>query len=176
MTENLEQQLQESVQPASVAVFRSLDPRTVKLWRLTYLIFFGIVILAMLVVAVSIGWQIPSKRIWLAVGWLAATAIFLWFSFWFPARYYRSWAWRIDAKVLELRHGRLIEHTRLVPLARLQHVDLERGPLERMFGLSSLVIHTAGTQAAATTIPGLEAGEAERLRDHLVAIGGDDAV
>lgn len=177
MVENPEQQIQDSgYSPQSVAEFHSLDPRTVKLWRLTYLITFGIFLLIMLAVAVTIGLAAPAVRIWIAVGWGTLATICLLFCFWFPRRYYHSWRWRLDAKVLELRHGRLVEHTRLIPLARLQHVDLERGPLERMFGLSSLVIHTAGTHAASTRIPGLEAEEAARLRDYLVEIGGDDAV
>ncbi|MBS1786486.1 MAG: PH domain-containing protein [Acidobacteria bacterium] len=169
--------VQEVTQPSlDVTAFQPLDPRVVKLWRLTYLITFGILLLILLGAVVSIGVAVPAARIWLVVGWLALTAVSLWFSFWFPPRYYHSWRWRIDARVLELRHGRLIQHTRLIPLARLQHVDLERGPLERIFGLASLVIHTAGTHAASTRIPGLEAGDAARLRDHLVEIGGDDAV
>lgn len=176
MNETPEQEFQESIQQPSVAEFQLLDPRTVKLWRMNYLIGFGIVILATLAAVISIGYAAPEARMWLAAGWLALTPVCLWFSFWFPTRYYRSWRWRIDAKVLELRHGRLIERTRLIPLARLQHVDLERGPLERLFGLASLVIHTAGTHAASTTIPGLDAETAARLRDHLVEIGGDDAV
>ena len=175
MIEN--QNLQETQQPSLiVSEFQWLDQRVVKLWRLTYLITFGVLLLVMLGVAIGVGAAQPVARIGLAVGWSIATLVVLWFCFWFPPRYYRSWGWRIDEKVLELRHGRLIEHTRLIPLARLQHVDLERGPLERMFGLSSLVIHTAGTHSATTTIPGLEAGDASRLRDHLVEIGGDDAV
>ncbi|MGH9802801.1 MAG: PH domain-containing protein, partial [Blastocatellia bacterium] len=174
---NTEQQIQETAQPSlTAAEFQPLDPRVVKLWRLTYLITFGIFILVMLALAIGVGWELPAWRIRLAVGWAMLTAVCLGFSFWFPPRYYSSWRWRIDHRVLELRHGRLIQHTRLVPLSRLQHVDLERGPLERMFGLASLVIHTAGTHAASTTIPGLEAEAAARLRDHLVAIGGDDAV
>ncbi|MBL8190316.1 MAG: PH domain-containing protein [Acidobacteria bacterium] len=159
-----------------VEEFHLLDPRAIKLWRTRSLASFGIFILVMLAVAVSLGIAVPVTRTWLALGWGALTMIYLWFSFWFPPRYYRSWRWRIDARVLELRHGRLIERMRLIPLARLQHVDLKRGPLERMFGLASLVIHTAGTHAALTTIPGLEAEVAIRLRDHLVEIGGDDAV
>ncbi len=177
MVENPEQQIQDSgYLPQSIAEFHSLDPRTVNLWRLTYLITFGIFLLIMLAVAVTIGLAAPAARIWMAAGWGMLATICLWFCFWFPRRYYHSWRWRLDAKVLELRHGRLVEHTRLIPLARLQHVDLERGPLERIFGLASLIIHTAGTHAATTRIPGLEAEEAARLRDHLVEIGGDDAV
>lgn len=174
MIENLEQQLQDSAQPTEE--FRPLDPRAVNLWRTTYLVISGVVILAMLAIVVAIGWKKPDSRIGLAVSWLVTTALCLWFSFWHPPRYYRTWRWRIDAKVLEIRSGKLVESTRLIPLNRLQHVDLERGLFERMYGLSSLIIHTAGTHAASTTIPGLQADEAVRLRDHLVVIGGDDAV
>lgn len=177
MTRNSEQEIQEFTRPhLTVEEFQKLDSRVVPLWRLTYLITLGILLLIMLGVAIGVGAAQPVARIGLAVGWSIVTLAVLWFCFWFPPRYYRSWGWRIDEKVLELRHGRLIQHTRLIPLARLQHVDLERGPLERMFGLSSLVIHTAGTHSATTTIPGLEADAATRLRDHLVEIGGDDAV
>jgi membrane protein YdbS with pleckstrin-like domain len=45
-----------------------------------------------------------------------------------------------------------------------------------MYGLASLVLHTAGTHSASIRIPGLDAEYAVRLRDHLVEIGGDDAV
>jgi membrane protein YdbS with pleckstrin-like domain len=48
--------------------------------------------------------------------------------------------------------------------------------LERAHGLASLTMHTAGTHDAALVIPGLDADEAVRLRDRLVAVGGDDAV
>lgn len=169
--------LREDIQgPLANQEFQSLDPRVVKLWRTIYLISFGIVILAMLIPVISIGYAAPMARIWLVAGWLVLTTASLWFCFWFPPRYYRSWRWRIDAKVLEIRSGRLVERARLIPLNRLQHVDLERGLFERMYGLSSLIIHTAGTHAASTRIPGLEAEEAARLRDHLVEIGGDDAV
>jgi len=78
--------------------------------------------------------------------------------------------------VLETRSGRVFQRARLLPLSRLQHVDIESGPLERMFGLAALVLHTAGTHSANIRIPGLEAVEAARLRDHLIEIGGDDAV
>lgn len=177
MIENLDPQIHESLSPSLTAgEFRPLDPRAIKLWRLTYLISFGIFILVMLGVAVSIGLAAPAARMWMAFGWVMLAAFCLWVSFWHPPRYYRSWGWRIDAKVLEIRSGRMVERTRLVPLVRLQHVDLQRGPLERLFGLASLIIYTAGTHAATTTIPGLEASEAARLRDHLAEIGGDDAV
>ena len=51
--------------------------------------------------------------------------------------------------------------------SRVQHIDLQRGPVERRFGLSTLVIHTAGTRHNAVSTSGLDADDAEALRDHL---------
>jgi membrane protein YdbS with pleckstrin-like domain len=162
--------------PMAAAEFRPLDPRVIRLWRVNYLIGFSVLLLALLLVAVIgiIKW--PQAALLILPGWLALAALCGWFSWWRPPRVYRAWGYRIDAKVLETRRGLLFQVTRLLPLTRLQHVDLQRGPFERMFGLASLVLHTAGTHAASLTIPGLDAEEAARLRDHLVEIGGDDAV
>jgi hypothetical protein len=100
----------------------------------------------------------------------------LWLVVWRPPRLYRSWGYRIDERVLETRSGLMFQVRRLLPLSRLQHVDLQRGPIERSFGLASLVLHTAGTHQASITIPGLDPDAAVRLRDHLLEMGGDDAV
>jgi membrane protein YdbS with pleckstrin-like domain len=78
--------------------------------------------------------------------------------------------------VLLIRKGVWFRSIKLLPLPRLQHVDVKRGPLQRHFGLATLVMHTAGTHAASIEVPGLDADEALRLRDRLVAAGGDDGV
>jgi len=60
----------------------------------------------------------------------------------------------------------------------VQHLDLKRGPLQRRYGLATLVIHTAGTRHSVVSIGGLDADDAERLRDqlaHQVDDDGDDA-
>ncbi len=156
--------------------FQTLDLRVVNLWRVSGLIGFGILLISLLIPIVFVGVAIPWATIWLILAWLALTAVTVWYCLWYPQRLYTSWGYRIDSKVLETRSGRVFQRTRLLPLTRLQHVDIERGPLERMFGLAALVLHTAGTHSANIRIPGLEAAEATRLRDHLIEIGGDDAV
>lgn len=156
--------------------FRPLDPRVVRLWRLNYLVGFGVLLLMLLAGAVTAVLARPALWPWAALLWCGTAALAGWLSYWRPPRLYRAWGYRIDAQVFETRSGLLVRVSRLLPLTRLQHVDLERGPFERIYGLSSLVLHTAGTHSASITIPGLDAGEAVRLRDHLVAIGGDDAV
>jgi uncharacterized protein len=164
----------ESPRPATG--FQALDSRVVGLWRASFLIGFGVLLLILLIPVVAAGMAEPLALVWAAGAWLAASSSSLWFCLWYPPRLYRSWGYRIDAKVLETRSGMVFQRARFLPLSRLQHVDIERGPLERMFGLAALVLHTAGTHSANVRIPGLEASEALRLRDRLIEIGGDDAV
>jgi uncharacterized protein len=155
--------------------FHALDPRVIGLWRWTNLIGFGVALIAQLIAVLLI--PEAARRLWLTLSLWALFALICGVIGWRrPARAYRAWAYRIDDKVLEIRNGLLFRHTRLLPLSRMQHVDIDRGPLERQFGLASLTLHTAGTHASSVRIPGLDADEAIRLRDHLIEIGGDDGV
>jgi membrane protein YdbS with pleckstrin-like domain len=58
----------------------------------------------------------------------------------------------------------------VVPYGRMQFIDVTAGPVDRVFGLATVQLHTA---AAATDarIPGLPVSEASRLRDRLAALG-----
>lgn len=156
--------------------FQRLDPRVIPLWRLSNLLGWGIVIISLMIptLVLMLRFDIPVAAV--ISGWVLLLALIVWLTWFRPPRVYRAWSYRIDDRVLETRSGLLFQVSRLLPLNRLQHVDIQRGPLERIFGLASLVLHTAGTHSASITIPGLEQETAARLRDHLIEIGGDDAV
>ncbi len=94
---------------------------------------------------------------------------------WWAGKRYRYTAWRFDADGFALRTGRLWRQETRVSTTRVQHLDLKRGPLERRFRLSTLVIHTAGTRHSAVSIAGLDVDDAERLRDALARQRDDDA-
>jgi membrane protein YdbS with pleckstrin-like domain len=163
--------------PGPPGDFRRLDPRVIRVWRLSGAVTWAIILAALLGGAVTAGVLAPRSAPWVALSWIALAALAAWFVYWYPPRAYEAWGYRIDGRALEMRRGRLFRVTRLLPLSRLQHVDLHRGPLERANGLASLVFHTAGTSEASMKVPGLEAEAAVRLRDYLVAVGeGDDAV
>jgi uncharacterized protein len=49
-------------------------------------------------------------------------------------------------------------------------VEVTAGVMERLFGLSTVKLHTAAARSDAR-IPGLEPDEAARLRDRLAALG-----
>ena len=156
--------------------FIALDPRVVKLWRITHLIGTAVLLGLLLIPALIVTLNVSSALPWVLCSWLAVAALRFGLLIWIPPRSYRAWGYRIDDRVLETRNGIWWRAVHLLPLSRLQHVDLNRGPLERAHGLASLTLHTAGTHDAALVIPGLEADDAVRLRDRLVAVGGDDAV
>jgi len=80
---------------------------------------------------------------------------------------YRSWGYLVDTDALELERGVLTRVETAVPFVRIQHVDTQRGPLDRLLGLSSVVVYTAGSRGADVTIPGLTPDRAKQLRNRL---------
>lgn len=80
---------------------------------------------------------------------------------------HRRTRWKLDEDGFALQRGRLWQTDTRVPISRVQHLDLKRGPLERASQLATLVIHTAGTRMAAVSVSGLDDGDAEALRDRL---------
>ena len=55
-----------------------------------------------------------------------------------------------------------------VPIARLQHIDVSQGPLDRRWGMATLTLHTAGSHDHATRIAGLPLARAHALRAALL--------
>ena len=89
------------------------------------------------------------------------------FGLWLGLRQFRHVAWRVDGNGIAIRRGRLYQRETRVPITRVQHLDLRRGPWQRRRSLATLVVHTAGTRHSAVTLPHLDAADAERLRDLL---------
>lgn len=93
---------------------------------------------------------------------------------------YRIWGFTVRDDSLYLRRGVLIRVQTVVPYVRIQHVDTRRSPIERLVGLGSSVIYTAGSRGADVSIPGLKPERArelqERLKDLANVTGRDDSV
>ena len=84
-----------------------------------------------------------------------------------PGRRYRAWGYAMDADELRIARGVWTRSETIVPLARVQHVDVSQGPIERTFGVCRLVLHTAGTMHSRVVLPGLARATAEALRDEV---------
>ena len=82
-----------------------------------------------------------------------------------PDRIYRRLGYSIGSGLLRVVRGWLFHTDTIVPFVRVQHIDVKRGPLDKLFGTASLVVHTAGTHNSIVTLPGLSPDRAAEIRD-----------
>lgn len=139
-----------------------LDPRYAKVLRLNLL-------LTLLPFALAaIGWEIaglPFPGMLLVPfaiggGWLLARL---------PLRRYLARGYHLGADRLRVVKGVLLRTDTVVPLGRVQHLDVEQGPIERLYGLATLTLHTAGTHNASVALPGLAHPTALEMREAIRA-------
>ncbi len=146
---------------------RALDPAVQKIWAIKLagvaLFFF---LAALLYDAVGFfsreGHALPAG----ALSGVVLVACGAWVFFW-PRLRYRAWRFALREEELYLERGVLNRVRTIVPLRRIQHLDVSQDLLEREFSLGKLVVHTAGTRSADVMVPGLRYDEAERLRDEV---------
>ncbi len=93
--------------------------------------------------------------------WLLGTIVVVTF----PSRRVSRWGFKIGAGKLRVARGWLFRVDTIVPFVRVQHIDVGQGPIERLFGLSHLVVHTSGTHNSTVTLPGLHADLAAAMRE-----------
>lgn len=82
-----------------------------------------------------------------------------------PDRIYRRLGYAIDGRLLRTVRGWLFHTDTVVPFVRVQHIDVTRGPFDKMFGTATLVVHTAGTHNSIVTLPGLSPERAGAIRE-----------
>ncbi|MEM7561377.1 MAG: PH domain-containing protein [Planctomycetota bacterium] len=118
----------------------------------------------------TILFAIPSLwRFAVIPGWIALAGLMVFSSHFWPQIKHRHYRWRSSDAGMEIHRGVLWKHRIAVPILRVQHVDVSQGPVQRLFKLGSLTIHTAGTKNASVMIEGLEYDTALQLRDELLA-------
>lgn len=110
------------------------------------------------------------------VGAVLLWAVGTWIGQWWPAVAYRHASYRLSARALEIRRGVLWRSVIDVPRSRIQHTDVSHGPFERMHGLGTLSIYTAGTSHSLVRLQGLDHDRALAIRDHLMQADDDDVI
>ncbi len=84
-----------------------------------------------------------------------------------PFRIWSRIGYRLSSDQIQIQRGNVWRVDTIMPFSRVQHIDIAEGPMERLFGLASLVMHSAGTHNSVVTLPGLKRTDAQDLRDHI---------
>ncbi|MEQ6124802.1 PH domain-containing protein [Pseudotenacibaculum sp. MALMAid0570] len=70
-------------------------------------------------------------------------------------------------KDLSYKSGVIVKTITTVPFSRIQHVEIDEGPISRYFGLSSLSVYTAGDSSDDLDISGIKKEEALRIKEFI---------
>jgi membrane protein YdbS with pleckstrin-like domain len=162
MLEDLRERLRMDNEPKE-----SIDPRARKVWMIGGTLG-SIIVLAIAIgffFLVTIAFEGPDWVGWVAVALGVAYAPWgIYFSPWLRMRF---WRYELRENEMEIQHGIFVIKRHLIPMARVQYVDTEHGPLMRYFGLTTLTISTAATRFA---IPALPKQRAEELRGEIATL------
>jgi|GEM_PF-3244415 len=137
-----------------------IDPRT------RYFTALGVAFLALLpliplwVLSVKFGWAFWWLLIYVVFGLVAAVR--------YASAAHARFGYALLDDGLWLQSGVFWRKAVFVPRQRVQHTEVNHGPLDRKMGLAKLVLHTAGLRLQHLTIPGLSDAQAHALRDNLL--------
>ena len=144
-----------------------LDPRAKLLWRLTGALQAVPILIAGAFGSYTFFWRVEALFSLAVLPLLGALVLAVLLVFVLPPLLWRRWRYEIRPLEIDLQRG-LVRMTRtLVPMARVQHVDTRRGPLQRRLGLSTVVFYTA---AGPNEIPQLASETADEVRDRIAEL------
>jgi uncharacterized protein len=160
-------------------VWRRLHPASVAVGRRA-----GLILVAGIALVSLVGTSIAAiadnppgfLKILMLAAWIAMVGVMTWLSLSLPRWRYLNTRYRVDALGLLLHRGRLFHSELGVARSRIQHTDVTQGPIQRLYGLATLSIYTAGTEDAQIDVSGIAFDEARRLRTELTGQSDDDVV
>jgi membrane protein YdbS with pleckstrin-like domain len=134
-----------------------------KIIRINLLIFFVILGLAIGALLLFVD-ELRPNAVWMVpVYFILAVIFFLLYHLSFKKRGYA-----VRTHDVVYKSGIIAESTTIVPLNRIQHIELNEGIFSRMYKLGSLQIFTAGGQSGHIHISGIAIDEAKSIRDLLL--------
>lgn len=158
-------------------VFQHVDPGAISVGRISLaivsLVLIAIVFITLPFVAFGSGVALGTRILALA-GWAAMFPVLGIYAWVWPAISYRHTWYCLKKDCFIVRRGVFWKMETVVPTSRIQHIDVTQGPLQRGYGISDIIIHTAGTRYALVPLGGLSQSIAPELRSHLLERRADD--
>jgi uncharacterized protein len=158
---------------------KNLDPKVVWIFFFRFLFagLFPFIFLALYIAgALSNVVNVRLIYLWWLLLFLILYAVFCWI---WAKLTYRFWKYELSEDAFKKESGIIWKKYVSIPYERVQNVDIHRGVIARILGLSEIFIQTAGSSAvvykrraygvgAEGYLPGLDKNAAEQLRDELV--------
>ncbi|WKS32518.1 PH domain-containing protein [Corynebacterium propinquum] len=115
-----------------------------------------------------IGGSIAAAVFWSSWLWIATAVIvaFVLFRIWLIPRQVKLLGWKETEDELLITRGKIWHTFTVVPYGRIQFVDVSAGPIDKLFGLKNVKLHTASSSSD-SDVPGLAASDADALRQRL---------
>jgi membrane protein YdbS with pleckstrin-like domain len=160
-----------SISEAALDGYHLVSPQQITLSRISGSIVLAVISIGLVVILSMITFANWPPTTWLYGLYAGAVLIILtiaWMVIYLPRWSHNATGWRLDSQDLKIRTGIFWRKVVSVPRSRVQHADVQQGPLARSFRVATLVVHTAGTQNASVPLEGLSHGIAEQIRDELI--------
>ena len=148
---------------------KQLDPRYV--WQHSLMTFFTLLFFPLFAIILLLSDGTPQK----ITAWIVTCVIIpliLLFVSWVLAKLtYRFYKYELKKEGFRKEAGIIWKEYHTIPYSRIQNVDIYRGILDRLLGLSRILIQTAGSSNLyfqEGRLPGLSVKAAEELRDELI--------
>ncbi len=145
--------------------FVSVDPRYLRASLVGFLGAAAVAVFGALVVST----QADQPIIPLAIG--GGLFLLLLFGAGMQVLQVRRLGYQLREHDLSLRSGVINHRVESLPFSRVQHVNINRGPIERALGLATLEVSSAGPNI---TIPGLTEADAARIKALVTERAGVD--
>lgn len=146
---------------ASSSEFR-LHPDAVRVWTSIAAVVLALPAIGGTIALLALGfWLLAALPIPAAAGFC-----------WLLHRYYRRHAAALRCTLsplgFSIARGVWWRSQTFVPRQRVQHTDVDQGPLARRHGMATLKVFTAGSEHSQIQVDGLRHKEAVRVRDDLI--------
>lgn len=145
-----------------------LSPKFIKVQRTAELVALGITLA--IVAALYIAARYFDWWEWVSVVLIGLFVLDLVYSIWSigiaPTLYQRYFAYNVDESYITIERGHLFYSQIVIPMAKVQTVKIEQGPLLKRHGLSTIEV---GTMSTSHELPGIPTEEARALRDQIAA-------
>ncbi|WP_298335824.1 PH domain-containing protein [uncultured Erythrobacter sp.] len=131
-------------------------------------IFIGFLVL---VVGLAIDGALQAEEVPIPFGIITGLAVLmaLFIVIRIPLARYNARGYQISPDRLRVVRGIMWRSDTIVPFGRIQHIDVDQGPIERALDIATMTLHTAGSHNASVSLPGLGHELAVQMREEIRA-------